>query len=61
LFGYELSFKETINGLSIQMLSYSEKQSEFQDKVFDLMATNDEQLFYYVKDLLNKDIRRFHD
>jgi insulysin len=43
------------------MLSYSEKQSEFQDKVFDLMATNDEQLFYYVKDLLNKDIRRFHD
>ncbi|CAD8134008.1 unnamed protein product [Paramecium pentaurelia] len=61
LFGYELSFKETINGLNVQMLSYSEKQSEFQDKVFDLMSIDDEQLFYYVKDLLNKDIRRFHD
>ncbi|CAD8143139.1 unnamed protein product [Paramecium pentaurelia] len=61
LFGYELSFKETINGLNVQMLSYSEKQSEFQDKVFDLMGIDDEQLFYYVKDLLNKDIKRFHD
>ncbi|CAD8050594.1 unnamed protein product [Paramecium sonneborni] len=61
LFGYELTFKETINGLNIQMLSYSEKKSEFQDKVFDLMANNDEQLFLYVKDLLKKDIRRFHD
>ncbi|CAD8164399.1 unnamed protein product [Paramecium pentaurelia] len=61
LFGYELTFKETINGLNIQMLSYSEKQSEFQDKVFDLMSTDDEQLFIYVKDLLNQDIKRFHD
>ncbi|CAD8075679.1 unnamed protein product [Paramecium sonneborni] len=61
LFGYELSFKETINGLNIQMLSYSEKQSEFQDKVFDLMDTDDEQLFIYVKDLLSQDIKRFHD
>ncbi|CAK74875.1 unnamed protein product (macronuclear) [Paramecium tetraurelia] len=61
LFGYELTFKETINGLNIQMLSYSEKQSEFQDKVFDLMSTDDEQLFIYVKDLLSQDIKRFHD
>ncbi|CAD8131013.1 unnamed protein product [Paramecium sonneborni] len=61
LFGYELSFKETINGLNIQMLSNSEKQSEFQDKVFDLMDTDDEQLFIYVKDLLSQDIKRFHD
>ncbi|CAD8087820.1 unnamed protein product [Paramecium sonneborni] len=61
LFGYELNFKETINGLNIQMLSYSEKQQEFQDKVFDLMNTDDEQLFNYVKDLLSQDIKRFHD
>ncbi|CAK62151.1 unnamed protein product (macronuclear) [Paramecium tetraurelia] len=61
LFGYELSFKETINGLNVQILSYSEKQQEFQDKVFDLMSIDDEQLFYYVKDLLSKDIKRFHD
>lgn len=31
------------------------------DKVFDILDQNDESLFKLVKDLLKKDVKRFHD